>query len=146
MKLLKGLYWNVYYELREKGKSTASVRSTGTLLVALALLLNAFVILILWNAVWPEVGEFIDDLLKDLFGRRQGRVIGKFVGAASLGFFYAIAWLAWGREQGYRGLIEEFNRLTDHEQRAASNASLPYFIGSIGLFFLVLLLFLFGVL
>ncbi|MEL6635890.1 MAG: hypothetical protein AAFW73_00220 [Bacteroidota bacterium] len=143
MKLLKGLYWHPYLELSEQGKSTASVRRTGTILVALVVLLNTAVVLMVLQFVWPAVGEGLDDLLRAWFGRRSGRSVGRFLGALGLGLAYLPVWLTWGSERGYARLMEELGGLSEADQQRYSERSFRYLLASIGLFFLLLFLFFF---
>lgn len=132
MNLFKALYCNQYYELEPKGKGEEA-NMYGTRLLTIALVFNVISCFILLMLLSPDFLDWWDDLLKDLFGRRQSRVVGKLVALVPFVVVYPMVRFSLGTEANYSRLIERFKSLPAEDQKRISRKGLYYFLASTGL-------------
>lgn len=138
MNLLQALYCNQYHELKPKGKAYAG-RANGTGLVTVALLLNTFELLFLIAIIYPPFADGVGDLIIDIFGRRNGRGVGKILALIPFLIIFPIVKYTLGRDDNYNRLIERFEALRPEEQERVSKKGLYYFFVSLGLLVIPLL-------
>lgn len=140
MNVIKALYCNQYYELKPKGKEHASLQN-GTALVTIALLVNFFAIVFFVITISPDVGDYFGDIIEDIFGRRNGRSLGKILGIIPFGLIYLGVKNTTGKEANYNQTITEFEALSPDQQKQVSKKGLNYFIISIVVFAVAFALF-----
>ena len=143
MNLLKAIYCNQYYELKQKGKEV-SARENGTALTAVALMLSVFALLLLSILFVPGLEKDINHFIIDLFGMRSGKTAGKYLGIGIIAICWPIIRFTLGTESSYNKTIHEFESLNKEEQLKISKKGLYTFIAAVAFFGLVFLLFLIG--
>ncbi len=140
MDILRKLYWNQYVELREKGKESVA-RKQGTVLVTIALALYLLGTVFLIVTILPDAMDWMEDLVKDIFGRRGGRTAGKIIAVIPFILFYGIIKLTLDRETAYNKVIYDHGLLTEEEQLKASEQGKIFFFISVGYFVITMLIF-----
>lgn len=140
MDILKKLYWNQYVELKEKGKESVA-RKQGTILVTIALALYLLGTVFLIVTIFPDAMDWMEDLVKDIFGRRTGRTVGKIIAVIPFALFYGIIKLSLDREVVYDKVIYDFGLLPEEEQHKASEQGRNFFFVSVGYFVITMILF-----
>ena len=129
MNALKALYCNQYYELKPKGKE-ASARDNGTRLLTVSVALNIIFLVVLMMVFSEGFVDAFEDILKDIFGRRRSRSLGKFVALIPFLISYPLIRYTLGRQESYDSLIEYFDQLSPDAQKRISKKGLNYFIAS----------------
>ena len=137
MNILKQLYCNQYYELKPKGKGESALEN-GTALVSIMLVLIALAIFFILVSIFPNM----EDRFEDLFGHRSGKTIGRFIAAVFFIICYISVKLTLGKKEAFNKTITEFEALDRLAQKRISQNGLVYFISSIGLFVVSLILYL----
>jgi len=138
VKFLQSLYWNQYYELKQKGKEQAA-RKNGTVLSTVAIMANSSVLLGFLIFFFPDIGDGIMDLLEDAFGPRGGRTMGQILGAILFASIYFVIHFTLGKPEKFDRMMESFLSLSEEEQLIASKQGLRYFMISLLLVALPLL-------
>ena len=132
MNVFKSLYCNQYAELAPQGKGAAA-RANGTGLLTVALLANIAVPIVLVLLLSEDVADAAQDIIEDMFGRRNGRGAGRFIGFAAIVPLYFGVKFTIGTESSFNATIKEYNNLPEDEQKAVSKKGLRYFLYSLGL-------------
>ena len=140
MDILRKLYWNQYVELKEKGKQ-AVARKQGTMLVTIALSLFLLGAVFLIVTIFPDAMDWMEDLIKDIFGRSAGRTVGKIIAVIPFALFYGIIKLTMDREAVYDKIVYDFGLLSEEEQFRASEQGKIFFFVSVGFFVITMILF-----
>lgn len=140
MDILRKLYWNQYVELKEKGKH-AVARKQGTVLVTIALSLFLLGTVFLIVTIFPDAMDWMEDLIKDIFGRRTGRTVGKIIAVIPFAIFYGIIKVTMDREAVYDRIIYDYGLLSEEEQFKASEQGKKFFFVSVGFFVITMILF-----
>lgn len=141
MNVIKSLYASQYYELKKKGKEETSLQN-GVVLTTLALLVNFFTVVLLMILISPDIGDFFEDLIEDIFGRSSGRSIGRIIAIIPFGIIYLIVKYTSGRQANYDRTIEEFETLSEDQQKQVAKKGMYYFVGSLIAVAIILALFL----
>jgi hypothetical protein len=130
MNVIKALYCNQYYELKPKGKAHTA-QKMGTILSTIALvlfLMSAFFLLITF---FPDFEKSLSKLFRNAFGRRSGRVIGKFAGLLSFLVAFPVVKLCFGRDAIYKHTIREFNAKLALDQKQISTKGFRFFVSAV---------------
>lgn len=139
MNVFQALYCNQYYELKPKGKEAAA-RVNSNRLLGISLSINLILLVVLLMLASPDFTDAFGDLVRDVFGRRQGRTVGKIIALVPFVIFLPLVQFTIGTQSNYDKLIVKFEALSDVEQKAISNKGLYYFIASmLGVFVAVAL-------
>ena len=140
MDILRKLYWNQYVELREKGKESVA-RKQGTVLATIALALYLLGTVFLIVTILPDAMDWMEDIVKDIFGRRGGRTAGKIIAVIPFILFYGVIKLTLDRETAYDKIIYDHGLLSEEEQHKASEQGKIFFFISVGYFVITMLIF-----
>jgi hypothetical protein len=135
MNVFEALICNQYAELKLKGKGP-SAKINGVMLIALSWLLYFISFLFLLNLLGFDAFKAISR------HGLSGRSTGKLLGALLLAVFYALVHFLYGRQQKFDAIIQQFDSLSEMEQKAVSKKGLYYFLGSFGVFAVVFVVFL----
>ena len=133
MNPLKRIYCNQYYELKAKGKAHMAM-SMGTKLAGIALVFVTLGLFYFLLGAWPGFNDGFDDLSKDLFGRRSGRLVGKFVAGLFFLVCYFLVRFTLGRKSSYERTIAEFDALDQATREGISKSGLIIFVASVVIF------------
>jgi len=139
MNLLKAVYCNQYYELNPKGKGDAA-RSNGTRLLAVSLVIDFILLAMLCMVISPDLADAFGDLLQDVFGRRQGRMAGKFVVLIPFLIFLPLVRYTLGTESSYQSTISQFEAQSAEQQKRISKKGLIFVVISMANLFVSLAL------
>lgn len=134
MNLLQALYCNQYHELKPKGKADLAIKN-GTALTTIALVLNLLTIVFLLVLLVPDFADFMEDLMKDIFGRRRGRTIGMLIAGIPFLLLYPAIRFTMGRNASFERLVARFEDLPEARQEAISRRGKLYFFVSLGAIF-----------
>lgn len=129
MNVLKALYANQYYELKPKGKEGAA-RSNGTRILGICLAIDFLLLAVIVMVISPDLADAFSDLIKDIFGRRQGRTVGKVVVLIPFLIFLPLVHYTLGSPSGYERTINEFESLPAEQQKQISKKGLVFAIVS----------------
>ena len=130
MNVLKALYCNQYYELKPKGKEV-SARTNGTRLLTISVSLNIILVVLVIMVLSDGFADAFSDTIKDVFGRRRARSVGKIVALIPFLLSYPFIRYTLGREETYDKLIQSFGQLSPEKQKETSKKGLYYFIASL---------------
>lgn len=130
MNLLKTIYCNQYFELKQKGKE-ASARKNGTILTTLALVLVLFAIYILWITFFPDAERTMNRFVRKTIGRTSGRMLGKILALVLMTVSYLLIRYTLGTVKSYQKTITVFSKLSADEQERISKKGLKIFLMSI---------------
>jgi hypothetical protein len=134
MNPLKAIYWNQYYELKQKGKAHVA-RKQGTLLVTIAITLIIFSIFYLLMVLVPDFEKETNRFLKRSFGRNLGRSIGKILAILLIIIIYPIINFTIGSTKTYHdNIVKSSLLLSADEQKELSKKGLKMFILPVILF------------
>lgn len=134
MNLLKAIYWNQYYELKQKGKAHVA-RKQGTLLVTIAIVLFIFSIFFLLMVFVPDFEKDSNRFLRKSFGRNSGRAIGKIGAILLILVIYPIINFTIGSSKVYYdSIVKSSLLLSADEQKAMSKKGLKSFLLPVILF------------
>lgn len=139
MNFIDSLYCNQHFELKEKGKEHLA-RANGNALVAIALALNVFALFAFAMLVSPDVLDWFSDAVRDIFGRRTGRSVGKFLALIPFLITVPLSRLVLGSPKRYQKLIANFESLDLTAQFTISNRGKWYFFSSMISFAVALIL------
>ena len=129
MNVFKALYANQYYELKPKGKASAA-RSNGSRLLGICLAIDFLLLAVIVMAISPDLADAFEDLIKDIFGRRQSRTVGKVVVLIPFLIFLPLVHFTLGTRSGYDRIIKEFESLSADQQKQPSKKGLVFAIVS----------------
>jgi len=135
MNSFKAIYCNQYYELLPQGKAH-STHKLGTILNTLVLILFVFSAGLLLYVFIPDFEDVIMDPLKKWFGRRNGKLVGKFLGVIIMFICYPIIRYTVGSTNSYDNTIKNFNSLHPIEKEKISKKGMQFFYRS----FLILII------
>lgn len=141
MNLFKAIYCNQYFELREKGKENAAQKN-GSVLASIALMLFFISLAFILMIVFPDFDHAFERFFRDIFGRSAGKIAAKIVVVILFASSFLIIKLTLGRDSSYAKIINDFEALSAKEQRSVSKKGLIFFISSIVLVIVSLVLFL----
>lgn len=130
MNIFQAIYCNQYFELKPKGKANMS-RTYGSRLLGISLSMNFILLVVLLQAIWPDITDVFSDWFRDFFGRRRGRFAGKFLAIIPFIIFMPFVHYTIGTPTSYDHLITRFELLKPDRQKAISNKGLYYFICSV---------------
>lgn len=130
MNPFKALYWNQYYELKQKGKAHVA-RKQGTLLATIATVLFIFGVFILLIVFVPDFEKEMNRFLRRSFGRNAGRAIGKISALLLILIIYPIINFTIGSSKSYYQNIVKLSLLSKDEQKEISKKGLKFFISSV---------------
>ena len=143
MNIFQALYCNQYYELKPKGKEAAA-RINANRLLGISLSLNFISLVVLIMVISPDFADAFGDLIRDIFGQRQGRTVGKIIALVPFLIFMPLVQFTMGIQTRYDQLISRFDALSSSEQKSVSNKGLYYFIASmVGIFAAIALILIF---
>ncbi|WP_420385368.1 hypothetical protein [Roseivirga sp.] len=129
MNILQALYCNQYYELKPKGKEAAA-RVNGNRLLGIALAFNFILLVILTMLASPDFTDAFSDMVRDIFGRRQSRTVGKLIALIPFLIFLPLVQFTIGRQSTYDRLIARFELMPESNKKQISRKGLVYFITS----------------
>ena len=129
MNVLKALYANQYYELKPKGKEAAA-RTNGTRILGLCLSIDFILLAVVVMVISPELADAFSDLIKDIFGRRQGRQVAKVVVLVPFLIFLPLVRYTLGTATSYASIIAEFESKPEAAQKRISKKGLVFAIVS----------------
>lgn len=129
MNVLQALYCNQYYELKPKGKEAAA-RVNGNRLLGIALAFNFILLIVLAMLASPDFADAFGDVVRDIFGRRQSRMVGKIIALIPFLIFLPLVQFTIGRQSTYDQLIDRFESMTESDKKQISKKGLVYFIAS----------------
>lgn len=89
----------------------------------------------------PDFGEAIDDLLKDIFGRKMGRNVGRLIVVFGILIFYPIIRYTVGTDANYNRITERFKALSEDQQKKVDIKGAWFFGITLGSFILPLLIY-----
>jgi len=139
MNVFQALYCNQYYELKPKGKEAAA-RINSNRLLGISLSINLILLVVIIMVFSADLTDAFSDLVRDIFGSRQGRTIGKIIALIPFLIFLPLVQYTIGTQTNYNKLIARFESFSPYEQKAVSTKGLYYFIASmVGLFIAVAL-------
>ena len=141
MNLFKAIYCNQYFELKPKGKEN-SAKKNGTVLSAIALLLYFFSVFFILLLLFPDLGREIEGVFKDVFGRRAGRMAAKISVAVIMVLCFLIVKFTLDKDSVYNKTITEFESMSCEQQANISKQGLIFFVTSIVLIIVSLIIFL----
>ena len=81
-------------------------------------------------AISPDLADAFGDLIKDIFGRRQSRTVGKVVVLIPFLVFLPLVHFTLGTRSGYDRIIKEFESLSADQQKQTSKKGLVFAIVS----------------
>lgn len=126
MNLLKAIYCNQYYELKPKGKAHAA-RTNGTGLVTVGLVLLVFALTTLLIIAFPDLGEYLENLLKEWFGVRSGRTIGRAAALIPFLIIYPLVKNTLGTTASYQATITQFESYSETRKKEISRLGMSFF-------------------
>lgn len=141
MNFFKAIYCNQYFELKEKGKENAAQKN-GTTLASIALMLFFISFAFILMVVFPDFDHAFERFFRDIFGRKAGRIAAKIVVVILFASSFLIIKLTLGKNSSYTETIKKFETLTPQQQQSISKTGLIFFISSIVLVIISLVLFL----
>ena len=141
MNLFKAIYCNQYFELKPKGKEN-SAKKNGTVLSAIALLLYFFSVFFILLLLFPDLGREIEGVFKDVFGRRAGRMAAKISVGVIMVLCFLIVKFTLDKDSVYNKTITEFESMSCEQQANISKQGLIFFVTSIVLIIVSLIIFL----
>lgn len=127
MNVLKALYCNQYYELKPKGKEQAA-RTNGNRLLGISLSLNLIFLVVLVMVISPDFADAFGDLIKDIFGRKPARSVGKLVALIPFLIFLPLVQYTIGTQSSYDQTIRSFEQMSEADQKRVSKKGLIYFV------------------
>ena len=129
MNVFKALFANQYYELKPKGKEAAA-RLNGSRILGICLAIDFILLVVIAMVISPDLADGFSDLIKDIFGRRQGRTVAKVVVLIPFLIFLPLVNYTLGSETGYGKIIKEFESLSADQQAKVSKKGLVFAIVS----------------
>lgn len=89
MTFLEALYGSQYHEIQQRGGDGNKARFNGNLLLAVMILLGIIILFLTAIKFVPGFNETITRQVRDLFGYRSGKTIGRLL---ALPFFFLLFW------------------------------------------------------
>ena len=131
------------YDSRVKANQPASESPlNGNIILSLCLIMLIGSLIVTISLLFPGFGDVFEDLLKDIFGRRLGRTMGKFLVIIGLLIFFPIIRFTVGTDANFQKNLADFRALSESEQDKVSKKG-AWFIGlTLGSFVLPLLVWL----
>lgn len=142
MNLFESLYASLY-DARIKGNQPAGDSPlSANIVMSLCLIVFVGSVIIMLGLIFPGFGDGAEDLLKDIFGRRLGRSVGKLLVILGLLIFYPIVRFTIGTPARYKKIKTDFTGLPETEQQQVARKG-TWFLGvTLGSFVLPLLVWL----
>ena len=139
MNVFQALYCNQYFELKPKGKEAAA-RINSNRLLGISLSVNLILLVLVIMVFSADFTDAFSHLVRNIFGRRQGRTVGKIIALIPFLIFLPLVQYTIGTQSNYDQLIARFESFSPEQQKSISNQGLYYFIASmVGLFVAVAL-------
>lgn len=142
MNIFQAIYCNQYAELKRNGRDVSKARKNGILLITAMLVLDLFLLMMLINIFADDssIGITIKKLFSQLpTGRQSGRLIGIVLFVIVVSMVYVTV----GRKEYFNKSILRFEALDEPMQKDIEKKATIFVFGSIGLLFILLMLFLF---
>lgn len=127
---IKNLYWNQYYELRAKGKENSALKN-GNILVSVMLFVNLATVFIFLSALIPNLADWFEDVIQDIFGFLSGKAIGMLIASFFIATIYLCVRYTIGTEQYFQNWLKMYLELSSEKQLSLSKKGLWYFFGSL---------------
>ncbi|MBS3914919.1 MAG: hypothetical protein KG003_10490 [Bacteroidetes bacterium] len=119
MNFFEDLLFTQYYELRSKGKSTASAKNTGILLLSVLILLVLITIFMVINAF---------GILNNISTPWNGKYIGKLLGIVFLALCFGAIYLFYGNPVKYDKIIQKYEQYSEEEQNLIYKTGMKKFL------------------
>lgn len=126
----KHLLWYYYRELRKKNMQEKA-RISGLIVLSVSVLFNIASVMILIAALLPDVADFIDDLIRDIFPENAGRLAGQLPAIVFLGLFFLFLRYTYGKPRKHKAIISSYLMLTEKQQSIYATRGFLYFIISL---------------
>ena len=92
----------------------------GNLLLSISLFVFVASVIGILILIFPEIGESIEDILKDTFGRRGGRTMGKFLAILGIAMFFPFVRYTIGTPKNYQRIMDDCKNMSDEELKEVS--------------------------
>lgn len=121
MNYFESFYASLYYSRKKNNMPAAETPLTANILMAVALFVFVASIIALLALTFPDLGDWITDLLKDTFGRSAGRTIGRLLAIVGIALFYPIVRFTVGTDAKYHAIINACDEMSEEEFKQVSN-------------------------
>jgi hypothetical protein len=136
MNLFQSIYCNQYEELVRTGRDGDKAHKNGIIIITVAIVVNLFSLFFILMLL-GRAGA-LPGYIERMAGPTSGKAIGRLIAAVMVIVVGAIVWVTFGREAYYRQTIRSFTTLPAEEQKRVARQGAVYFLGSIGVFLLLI--------
>ena len=140
MNLIDSFYASLYDSRVKSNQPAGESPVSANIVLSLCLIVFIGSVIGLIVLFFPDAGDAFEDLLKDVFGRRQGRAIGQLFVIFGIAVFYPIIHFTVGTKERYMRTRSEFRTLPEEKQKQVSRKG-AWFVGlTLGSFVVPLLI------
>ncbi|MEM7106380.1 MAG: hypothetical protein AAF502_24850 [Bacteroidota bacterium] len=131
MNLLKSVYVYLHDARLKEGYTSGSSPTTGNIVLACSLTMLIVSIALSTALLFPDVADWFDDTLKDIFGRSSGKTIGRLIGIALILLIYPILKFTVGTDESFYNAISEYEGMSDEDKEKTAKRGKWFFLTSI---------------
>lgn len=81
--------------------------------------------------LFPDLGDAISDLIKGVFGRRNGRLAGRVIAIIPMAIIYWVVINTIGSKLQFEALVNRGESMSHEEQQATIKGGMVYFVSSL---------------
>ena len=120
MNYFESFYASLFYSRKNHGTPAAPTPFNGNLLLSISLFVFVASIIGILVLIFPEIGDSIEDMLKDIFGRRRGKTIGRFLAIIGIALFYPFVRYTIGTPSKYQKIMSDCEKMSGEELKKVS--------------------------
>ncbi|MFK7771180.1 MAG: hypothetical protein AB8F94_03535 [Saprospiraceae bacterium] len=133
MNLFESFYAGLYYSRKKEGMTVSGSPFSGNLLLAISLFMLTASILGMLALAFPSLGDAFSGLLKDTFGRKGGKRIGKIIAIFGVALFYPFVRYTVGTDYNYQKIIRSCDALSEEEFQKVAKKGTTFMGISLGI-------------
>lgn len=138
MNLFQAIYCNQYEELLRTGRDAGKAHKNGIVIITVAIVINFFTVALIL-VLMGKGSSFSPFVHRVAEGAGSGRAAGRLIAAVMLLLVGAGVWGTFGKRSYYQRTIEAFSSMGEGDQKRVAKRGAAYFLGSIGIFILLLM-------
>ena len=120
MNYFESFYASLFYSRKNNGMPAASTPLNGNILLSVSLFVFVASVIGMAILIFPGIGEAIEDLLKDTFGRSGGRTIGRFLAIIGIALFFPFVRFTIGTPKNYQRIMSDCEKMSEEEWKEVS--------------------------
>lgn len=123
----------------DEGHPPSKNATTGNIVAAITIFLYVTSIFLLLMAIIPDFADSMEDFVEDIFGRKSGKAVGQLVALLGIALVFPLLKFTIGSEKNFKKTISRYEQLEGEEKTMAAFKGLMFFIGSVALIFVAIL-------